>query len=129
MDQNASPKRRLGFVNASDDNIGRHHVTTRRPRGPRNSEVVIHRLDSFQDEIPLPQEGVDTSSPPQARQAKRARNDVTRSSMSYPRRRAVRACQLCRTRKTKCNNFRPVCGACSQINATCIYDDNSDHSS
>jgi hypothetical protein len=52
-----------------------------------------------------------------------------RSSVTYPRRRAVTACQVCRLRKTKCDNMRPSCGFCLRVNKTCIYDDESvDHS-
>ncbi|KAH8807691.1 vegetative cell wall protein gp1, partial [Xylogone sp. PMI_703] len=40
----------------------------------------------------------------------------------YPRRRAVAACQLCRRRKTKCDNARPSCGFCTGIGATCEFD-------
>lgn len=39
----------------------------------------------------------------------------------YPRKRAVAACQLCRTRKTKCDNGRPSCGGCVNVGAECIY--------
>ncbi|KAH7399863.1 hypothetical protein BKA64DRAFT_642021 [Cadophora sp. MPI-SDFR-AT-0126] len=63
------------------------------------------------------------------RSTKRARVETTRSAMLYPRKRAVRACQLCRARKTKCNNVRPVCGACNQIGAQCFFEDSLDHSS
>lgn len=59
---------------------------------------------------------------------KRARDETTRSRMSYPRKRAVRACQVCRTRKMKCNNARPICGACRDAGAQCVYEDSMDHS-
>ncbi|KAJ5613273.1 hypothetical protein N7510_006467 [Penicillium lagena] len=42
-------------------------------------------------------------------------------AMSYPRKRAVAACQLCRRRKTKCDNVRPTCGFCENIGASCVY--------
>ncbi|CAI7596264.1 unnamed protein product [Penicillium pancosmium] len=41
--------------------------------------------------------------------------------MSYPRKRAVTACQLCRRRKTKCDNVRPTCGFCANIGSSCVY--------
>ncbi|KAL1979472.1 hypothetical protein VTN96DRAFT_5716 [Rasamsonia emersonii] len=50
----------------------------------------------------------------------RAKRPVTHG-MSYPRKRAVSACQLCRRRKTKCDNVRPTCGFCASIGATCVY--------
>lgn len=39
------------------------------------------------------------------------------------RRRAATACQLCRIRKTKCDNGRPSCGYCLFQGAQCIYTD------
>jgi hypothetical protein len=42
---------------------------------------------------------------------------------TFPRKRSVTACQLCRTRKTKCNNDRPVCAKCSELNAQCTYEE------
>lgn len=43
--------------------------------------------------------------------------------MSYPRKRAVTACQLCRGRKTKCDNQRPACGTCLALEVPCNYQD------
>jgi hypothetical protein len=62
---------------------------------------------------------------------KRARESGghSRSTMSYPRRRATTACTLCRARKTKCNNARPQCSLCAEIGANCVYEDRSDLSS
>lgn len=42
---------------------------------------------------------------------------------TFPRKRSVTACQLCRTRKTKCNNDRPICSQCISLNAQCVYED------
>lgn len=66
-----------------------------------------------------------SSSPPK----KRSKPDPS-PRMVYPRKRAAIACQLCRSRKSKCDNRRPTCGACSQAGAQCVYWDlRSDHSS
>ena len=43
--------------------------------------------------------------------------------ISYPRKRAVTACQLCRMRKTKCDNQRPSCGKCLSLDVHCNYQD------
>jgi hypothetical protein len=59
---------------------------------------------------------------------KRRRDDTQRSERVYPRKRAITACRLCRYRKVKCNNQRPICGACADSNASCVYDDAEDHS-
>lgn len=131
---NGTPaKRHLHPFHTANHNVtagtGVYHVAAPRPQAPSGSEVEAPPSKALQDNNQPCQDNLDL--PPDAgpRKAKRARTEVTRSSMSYPRKRAVRACQLCRTRKTKCNNIRPICGACSQIDATCIYEDSSDHSS
>lgn len=46
----------------------------------------------------------------------------SRSASSYPRKRAVSACLVCRGRKTKCDNQRPQCGFCRQNGAECVYE-------
>ncbi|RPB24475.1 hypothetical protein L211DRAFT_807714 [Terfezia boudieri ATCC MYA-4762] len=46
----------------------------------------------------------------------------SRAAVSYPRKRAIAACQVCRGRKTKCDNERPSCGFCRQAGATCVYE-------
>lgn len=43
------------------------------------------------------------------------------SRLSYPRKRAIRACQKCRVRRTKCDNVRPACTACLDLGAECVY--------
>ncbi|KAL2851501.1 hypothetical protein BJY01DRAFT_260808 [Aspergillus pseudoustus] len=55
--------------------------------------------------------------------AKRPRATAARSA--YPRRRAIAACQLCRMRKTKCDNRRPSCGTCTLLQSQCVYQDAS----
>jgi hypothetical protein len=41
----------------------------------------------------------------------------------FSRKRSATACRLCRTRKTKCNNGRPVCSKCNELNARCFYEE------
>lgn len=48
---------------------------------------------------------------------------VSRSAVTYPRKRAVTACQICRLRKTKCDNNRPSCSFCLSSGRVCVYDD------
>lgn len=43
-----------------------------------------------------------------------------RGTASYKRRRAVKACQVCRARRTKCDNRKPSCSFCIKVGATCI---------
>ncbi|CAG7988856.1 unnamed protein product [Penicillium salamii] len=60
---------------------------------------------------------------------RRKRPLESRLGVSYPRKRAVAACQVCRIRKVKCTNERPECAACIHAGATCTYADDRDHSS
>ncbi|KAI9899762.1 hypothetical protein N3K66_006223 [Trichothecium roseum] len=51
------------------------------------------------------------------------------SDARYPRKRSLRACHVCRARKTKCDNVRPTCGFCSSLGISCTFDDaERDHS-
>lgn len=45
----------------------------------------------------------------------------SRSRSSYPRKRALIACETCRQRKTKCDNQRPTCGGCVEMQIQCQY--------
>lgn len=46
-----------------------------------------------------------------------------RSAGVYSRKRGLTACQLCRGRKTKCDNARPSCSFCVSVHAACVYAD------
>lgn len=46
-----------------------------------------------------------------------------RAAASYGRRRGANACSICRSRKTKCDNQRPVCGFCAATGGDCRYTD------
>ncbi|SPO00322.1 uncharacterized protein DNG_03167 [Cephalotrichum gorgonifer] len=45
---------------------------------------------------------------------------AARGTAFYPRKRANTACQVCRARKTKCDNRKPACSYCLSVGATCI---------
>ncbi|KAL2873489.1 hypothetical protein SGCOL_011332 [Colletotrichum sp. CLE4] len=45
---------------------------------------------------------------------------AARGTAFYQRKRAVRACQVCRARRTKCDNLKPSCSFCLKVGATCI---------
>lgn len=45
---------------------------------------------------------------------------AARGTAFYPRKRANTACQVCRARKTKCDNKKPSCSYCLSVGATCI---------
>ncbi|KAF8243768.1 hypothetical protein K440DRAFT_560754 [Wilcoxina mikolae CBS 423.85] len=41
--------------------------------------------------------------------------------VEYPRRRATIACEVCRSRKSRCDGARPKCRLCIELNAECVY--------
>ncbi len=45
---------------------------------------------------------------------------AARGTAFYPRKRANTACQVCRARKTKCDNLKPSCSYCLSVGARCI---------
>ncbi|PLB53926.1 hypothetical protein P170DRAFT_504800 [Aspergillus steynii IBT 23096] len=45
---------------------------------------------------------------------------LPRGTAAYPRKRAVTACQVCRARRTKCDNRKPSCSFCLKVGAECI---------
>lgn len=45
---------------------------------------------------------------------------AARGTAFYPRKRANTACQVCRARKTKCDNKKPSCSYCVSVGASCI---------
>ena len=50
---------------------------------------------------------------------------ISRGSAAYPRKRAVTACQVCRARRTKCDQKKPSCTFCESIGAECNSDPGS----
>ncbi|KAL2111554.1 hypothetical protein VUR80DRAFT_9837 [Thermomyces stellatus] len=43
------------------------------------------------------------------------------SSVDYPRRRATIACEVCRSRKSRCDGTKPKCKLCTELGAECVY--------
>ncbi|KAF5694924.1 hypothetical protein FDENT_736 [Fusarium denticulatum] len=76
----------------------------------------------------LPQQ--ETGQKGDAARPKRRRIDRQRPDVTYSRKRAIAACRICRVKKIKCNNVRPVCGSCVSSQSTCVYEGSEeDHSS
>ena len=50
---------------------------------------------------------------------------ISRGSAAYRRKRAVTACQVCRARRTKCDQKKPTCSFCESIGAECNSDPGS----
>ncbi|KAH6608914.1 c6 zinc finger domain-containing [Trichoderma cornu-damae] len=67
-------------------------------------------------------DGPPSPSPADAAAAARrpGKRPAARGTAFYPRKRANTACQVCRARKTKCDNKKPACSYCVSVGATCI---------
>ncbi|KAJ5040604.1 uncharacterized protein L3040_006253 [Drepanopeziza brunnea f. sp. 'multigermtubi'] len=46
---------------------------------------------------------------------------ITDAGIDYPRRRATIACEICRSRKSRCDGSKPKCKLCTDLGAECIY--------
>lgn len=90
---------------------GRRHTITERT-------ATNHLNDADTGPVPM-----STSTGPTSA---RALATVPADSPYVRRKRAIAACQLCRLRKTKCDNGRPVCGSCRHHRARCVYADGSE---
>ncbi|KAL2800391.1 hypothetical protein BJX66DRAFT_331970 [Aspergillus keveii] len=53
------------------------------------------------------------------RSGKERKRPAPRGTAFYPRKRANTACQVCRSRKTKCDNRKPSCSYCLSVGAVC----------
>ncbi|CAG1977998.1 unnamed protein product [Fusarium graminearum] len=72
----------------------------------------------------------ETAQSTRVRHRKRRHIDRQRPDVTYSRKRAIAACRICRVKKVKCNNVRPVCGSCMASHSTCVYEGaEEDHSS
>lgn len=70
---------------------------------------LAHSIPSTTSQLSAPRAAQASNRPP------------PRGTASYPRKRAVAACQTCRSRRTKCDNKRPSCSFCDKVGAQCIY--------
>ncbi|KAK7512939.1 hypothetical protein IWZ03DRAFT_42615 [Phyllosticta citriasiana] len=50
-----------------------------------------------------------------------AKKRPSTDTIDYPRRRAIIACEICRSRKSRCDGNRPRCRLCTELNADCVY--------
>ncbi|KAF2457545.1 hypothetical protein BDY21DRAFT_28567 [Lineolata rhizophorae] len=56
-----------------------------------------------------------------SRQTTNPKKRPSTDTIDYPRRRATIACEICRSRKSRCDGSRPKCRLCTELNAECVY--------
>jgi hypothetical protein len=103
--------------------LGYHGASATQAHPTRNPEGNVQSLSpssSTGNIIVEPQTSTQSQAPAQA-QALGPSQPQALAHSQVVRTRGVTACQICRSRKTKCDNRRPTCGYCSKIGGTCIY--------
>lgn len=55
-----------------------------------------------------------------ASQPRERKRPAPRGTGAYERKRSVTACQVCRARRTKCDNKKPACSFCEKTGAKCV---------
>jgi hypothetical protein len=91
---------------------------------PTNTGIQTHKRSST-DARDITDLTILRPSPPGRKRSQSKSDTALRmsSSKDYPRRRALQACQICRARKTKCDNERPSCGSCEALGVECNYNE------
>ncbi|KAM0331767.1 hypothetical protein ACHAPQ_005996 [Fusarium lateritium] len=56
------------------------------------------------------------------RRADSHRASISRPGSTYARQRAIKACQVCRARRTKCDQQRPACSFCLKAGVDCVFE-------
>lgn len=123
---------RLVAVGQTDYNPATHRISAETLNFDSGS-------DSDQSSTGVPEDGAQSEFAPipltedgsrnRSSDVRKSPSTQTRRNRRTNRRRALTACQLCRARKTKCDNKRPSCGSCSVSGASCIYTEPVDNSS
>jgi hypothetical protein len=83
---------------------------------PQQSSLQLLIMSSSQEHTVSFTEGP-PAPPPFSNAPKRP---APRGPAAYPRKRAVTACQVCRARRTKCDNLKPSCSFCLKVGAKCV---------
>ncbi|GAB0137898.1 hypothetical protein EsDP_00006151 [Epichloe bromicola] len=87
-------------------NTKAHHSTGRSRLLPRSSDTNPHAA------LALSNDDSFTAS---------LKRNISDSAVDYPRRRATIACEVCRSRKSRCDGNKPKCKLCTELGADCAY--------
>lgn len=82
--------------------------------------MSTHRMNKPRAGVNVPVGRNDRAMEPRAEQSS-SKRPAPRGTAAYPRKRAVTACQVCRARRTKCDNLKPSCSFCLKTGAQCIH--------
>lgn len=93
-------------TDASRPSMKRSRSSFEKPRVPRRTESIDNATSGNE-------KSYDTSDPKSLR--------FQSDTLDYPRRRATIACEICRSRKSRCDGGRPKCRLCVELGAECVY--------
>ncbi|KAK6503234.1 hypothetical protein TWF481_008263 [Arthrobotrys musiformis] len=110
-------------INTSDavtngNNMSNGNGAARRTSQAASVEPTSARPDIERADSQGPGEGAPMSAVSQTGNGRKRSNT---DGVEYPRRRATIACEVCRSRKSRCDGSRPKCRLCIELNAECIY--------
>ncbi|KAF2664787.1 hypothetical protein BT63DRAFT_378901 [Microthyrium microscopicum] len=63
----------------------------------------------------------DSKATPNSNTDSNPRKRPSTEPVDYPRRRATIACEVCRSRKSRCDGAKPKCRLCTELSAECVY--------
>lgn len=87
--------------------------------GPQYGQPMSQKLPP---QVSVPPNYPSLALDPQIPSSPQFKKKITKNKTPVPRRRALTACNTCRTKKVKCDNLRPRCGACVKNGIeTCEY--------
>ncbi|KAF2005887.1 hypothetical protein P154DRAFT_542405 [Amniculicola lignicola CBS 123094] len=89
----------------------------KRPRNMSQSSGTDREMSHDTTQPPSNSTAPTSNGEPRSSNKKRPSTDT----IDYPRRRATIACEICRSRKSRCDGSRPKCRLCTELNAECIY--------
>ncbi|KAF3105569.1 hypothetical protein TWF569_010072 [Orbilia oligospora] len=109
-------------INTSDAVTNGNNLSNGNGAARRTSQATSVEPTSARPDI----ERADSQGPGEApmsavSQTGNGRKRSNTDGVEYPRRRATIACEVCRSRKSRCDGSRPKCRLCIELNAECIY--------
>ncbi|RMZ21746.1 hypothetical protein D0859_14236 [Hortaea werneckii] len=118
-----SPSTVSATANAADSNTVRHGFEAPGDLRPPPSKRVRSSVEKRSSQQASDAEHFATATTEQ-RDRQGSESDILKrfgEPLDYPRRRATIACEICRSRKSRCDGARPKCRLCTELGAECNY--------
>ncbi|RMY85553.1 hypothetical protein D0861_06374 [Hortaea werneckii] len=118
-----SPSAVSATANAADSNTVRHGFEAPGDLRPPPSKRVRSSVEKRSSQQASDAEHFATATTEQ-HDRQGSESDILKrfgEPLDYPRRRATIACEICRSRKSRCDGARPKCRLCTELGAECNY--------